>query len=245
VNAAWQAAWTTICRSLSLDASLSALLVKWSERDVSGGARSKDSAKGVASVTAVIGSRGGAPALDPAVLESLRNLSSDGGEALVAKLAHIFRDDALLRRDQLRRAFDESNAGLLRSAAHAFKSSSANMGARALAELCRQIETQTLGGGHTGVLREPARRAGARIRSRRPERFPVFWKTRRQWRTRMPLDPLVLIADDDPTLRLLSVEHARQRPVSHRAGLRWQGGRSNCSTGNAPTSCCWTSTCRE
>jgi HPt (histidine-containing phosphotransfer) domain-containing protein len=80
------------------------------------------------------------------VLASLRSLGSDGGESLVAKLAQIFRDDAQLRREQLRRAFDESNAGLLRSAAHAFKSSSANMGARALAELCRQIETQTLGG---------------------------------------------------------------------------------------------------
>jgi HPt (histidine-containing phosphotransfer) domain-containing protein len=49
-------------------------------------------------------------------------------------------------RQLLRSAFDESNAELLRSAAHAFKSSSANMGARTLAELCRQIETQTLGG---------------------------------------------------------------------------------------------------
>ena len=123
---------------------LSALLVKWADRDAS--APTRGTARGAASVRAAIGSRGGSPALDPAVLESLRHLSADGGEALVAKLAQIFRDDALLRRDQLRRAFDESNAELLRSAAHAFKSSSANMGARALAELCRQIETQTLGG---------------------------------------------------------------------------------------------------
>ena len=123
---------------------LSTLLLKWADRAVA--ARGKDTAKGVASVTTVLGARAGDPALDPAVLESLRNLSSDGGEALVAKLAQIFRDDARLRRDQLRRAFNESNAELLRSAAHAFKSSSANMGARTLAELCLQIETQTLGG---------------------------------------------------------------------------------------------------
>jgi HPt (histidine-containing phosphotransfer) domain-containing protein len=125
---------------------LSALLVKWAERDAFGAGHDKDGSRSTASVTTVIGSRVRTPALDPAVLQSLMSLSTDGGEALVAKLAQIFRDDALLRRDQLRRAFDESNAELLRSAAHAFKSSSANMGARALAELCRQIETQTLGG---------------------------------------------------------------------------------------------------
>ena len=123
---------------------LSALLVKWVESEARTTARGKDAAR--ATVTTVINTRAGTPALDPAVLESLRSLSSEGGEALVVNLAHIFRDDALLRREQLRRAFDESNAALLRSAAHAFKSSSANMGARTLAELCRQIETQTLGG---------------------------------------------------------------------------------------------------
>jgi HPt (histidine-containing phosphotransfer) domain-containing protein len=121
------------------------VLMRWMDRDALATARGKD-AKATTAVTTLIGSRAGDPALDPGVLESLRSLSSDGGEALVAKLAKIFRDDALLRRDQLRRAFDESNAELLRSAAHAFKSSSGNMGARTLAELCRQIETQTLGG---------------------------------------------------------------------------------------------------
>jgi len=125
---------------------LTTLLVEWVDSTGHATIKGKDAAKATSSVTTMMGSRAGDPALDPAVLESLRSLSSDGGEALVAKLAKIFRDDALLRRDQLRRAFDESNAELLRSAAHAFKSSSANMGARSLAELCRQIETQTLGG---------------------------------------------------------------------------------------------------
>jgi CheY-like chemotaxis protein len=125
---------------------LSKVLRKWVDADPSASARGKDAATPAIAVTTVVSSRVGSPALDPAVLASLRSLSSDGGEALVAKLAQIFRDDAVLRREQLGRAFDESNAELLRSAAHAFKSSSANMGARALAELCRQIETQTLGG---------------------------------------------------------------------------------------------------
>ena len=125
---------------------LSKVLRKWVDADPSASARGKDAATPAIAVTTVVSSRVGTPALDPAVLASLRSLSSDGGEALVAKLAQIFRDDAVLRREQLGRAFDESNAELLRSAAHAFKSSSANMGARALAELCRQIETQTLGG---------------------------------------------------------------------------------------------------
>jgi CheY-like chemotaxis protein len=125
---------------------LSAVLGKWVDREGFASARNKGAPQPSLAATTVISSRPGSPALDPAVLESLRSLSSDGGETLVAKLAQIFRDDALLRREQLQRAFDESNAELLRSAAHAFKSSSANMGARTLAELCRQIETQTLGG---------------------------------------------------------------------------------------------------
>jgi CheY-like chemotaxis protein len=125
---------------------LCAVLVNWVDRDAPSAARGKDVVKATTALTTIINARAGDPVLDPAVLESLRSLSSDGGEALVAKLAKIFRDDALLRREQLRRAFDESNAALLRSAAHAFKSSSGNMGARTLAELCREIETQTLGG---------------------------------------------------------------------------------------------------
>jgi signal transduction histidine kinase/CheY-like chemotaxis protein len=124
---------------------LSALLSKWVVLDAASDPRERVT-KSTPAITTVIGSRVGSPALDPAVLASLRSLSADGGETLVAKLAQIFRDDAQLRREQLTRAFDESNAELLRSAAHAFKSSSANMGARTLAELCRQIETQTLGG---------------------------------------------------------------------------------------------------
>jgi CheY-like chemotaxis protein len=124
---------------------LFAKLLNWIDNDALA-AEQRAAAKPAHAVTAIISSRVGSPALDPSVLASLRTLSADGGEALVAKLAQIFRDDAQLRRDQLRRAFDESNAELLRSAAHAFKSSSANMGARTLAELCRQIETQTLGG---------------------------------------------------------------------------------------------------
>jgi CheY-like chemotaxis protein len=125
---------------------LFALLHKWADRDTVATDRTEEAMKPVPLVTAAISSKPDSPALDPAVLASLRSLSADGGETLVAKLAQIFRDDAQLRREHLRRAFDESNAELLRSAAHAFKSSSANMGARTLAELCRQIETQTLGG---------------------------------------------------------------------------------------------------
>jgi len=124
---------------------LLSLLRKWVGGEGSAGAARDRGRESARVVTSMMGSRAHPP-LDPAALESLRSLSSDGGEALIAKLAQIFRDDAQLRREQLRRAFEESNAELLRSAAHAFKSSSANMGARALAEICRLIETQTLGG---------------------------------------------------------------------------------------------------
>jgi len=125
---------------------LFAVLSKWIGSDTLALGQRREATKPAHVVAPIISSRVGSPALDPAVLASLRSLGADGGEALVGKLAQIFRDDAQLRRDQLRRAYDESNAELLRSAAHAFKSSSANMGARTLAELCRQLETQTLGG---------------------------------------------------------------------------------------------------
>jgi len=121
------------------------ILRKWIDGDALAATADERTREPARVITAAMSARA-SPALDPAVLASLRSLSADGGEALVVKLAQIFRDDAQLRRDQLRRAFDESSAELLRSAAHAFKSSSANMGARALAEICRQIETQTLGG---------------------------------------------------------------------------------------------------
>ncbi|HET7032214.1 MAG TPA: response regulator, partial [Casimicrobiaceae bacterium] len=125
---------------------LLALVRRWVDRESSASDRRGAATRTAPGITSVIGARAGSPALDPAVLASLRSLDSEGGDTLVARLARLFREDAQLRREQLRRAYDESNAELLRSAAHAFKSSSANMGARALAELCRKIETQTLGG---------------------------------------------------------------------------------------------------
>lgn len=53
------------------------------------------------------------------------------------KLLDIFLDDSETRLSQLHEA---KNAAELGRAAHSFKGSSSNMGALALAELCRQLE---------------------------------------------------------------------------------------------------------
>jgi two-component system sensor histidine kinase/response regulator len=74
-------------------------------------------------------------------LDNIRALSKDRGEALVHKVIAAYFDDT----PQLLQALHKAIAGLdamnLRKTAHSLKSSSANVGAEALAQMCKEMET--------------------------------------------------------------------------------------------------------
>jgi two-component system sensor histidine kinase/response regulator len=73
-------------------------------------------------------------------LDAIRALSADQGEALLQRVLHAYIDDTPNQLHSLRQAIDSVDSGVLRKAAHSLKSSSANVGADALARLCKELE---------------------------------------------------------------------------------------------------------
>ena len=73
-------------------------------------------------------------------LDNIRALSADNGDALLDRVLHAYVDDTPAHLQTLRQAIDVGNAGNLRKAAHSLKSSSANVGAETLAQLCKDME---------------------------------------------------------------------------------------------------------
>ncbi|EXI80615.1 MAG: Signal transduction histidine-protein kinase BarA [Candidatus Accumulibacter appositus] len=78
--------------------------------------------------------------INPRALDAIRRLPGPNGPALVSKVIDAYLADTPPRFAQLRAALDAGDAEALRKAAHALKSSSANVGAEQLAALCRELE---------------------------------------------------------------------------------------------------------
>jgi signal transduction histidine kinase/DNA-binding response OmpR family regulator len=79
-------------------------------------------------------------AINHEALNAIRALSADKGELLLQRVVHAFIDDTPGQLHTLRHAIDSVDTGVLRRAAHSLKSSSANVGADALAKVCRELE---------------------------------------------------------------------------------------------------------
>lgn len=78
--------------------------------------------------------------LDPHVIASLRELDEPGEPGLLEELVDIFLSDAPTRVAALEEALAAGDGAQLERVAHSLKSSCGNLGAKNLAELCRQIE---------------------------------------------------------------------------------------------------------
>ena len=78
--------------------------------------------------------------LDPRTLAGIRAMRKPGAPDLLAKVAGIYASNSKTLVGELKSAVSSKDqAGLLR-AAHTLKSSSANVGATGLAEICKDIE---------------------------------------------------------------------------------------------------------
>ena len=73
-------------------------------------------------------------------LDNIRALSAERGAALVQRVIHAYIDDTPQHLQTLRRAIAGFDAGNLRKVAHSLKSSSANVGAETLAQMCKDME---------------------------------------------------------------------------------------------------------
>ncbi|MBN1323475.1 MAG: PAS domain S-box protein [Methanotrichaceae archaeon] len=85
-------------------------------------------------------SRPQTPALDQRILEGLRELQEEGEPDIVCELGELFMSNLPGRLESMRSALHQGDATALFRAAHDMKSSSANIGALRLSEICRQVE---------------------------------------------------------------------------------------------------------
>jgi len=77
--------------------------------------------------------------IDPKVLQGLRDLGGDDEPGLLAELIGIFLEDAPQRMKDITEGLAEGDLGRVERGAHTLKSSSANIGALGLSDLCRRI----------------------------------------------------------------------------------------------------------
>lgn len=80
------------------------------------------------------------PVLDETALGAIRELDEDGGDALLSEILAAYYASCPDLLAQLEDGLTSSSVDKVRMAAHTLKSSSANLGALLLSELCRQAE---------------------------------------------------------------------------------------------------------
>lgn len=78
--------------------------------------------------------------IDPAALESFRQLAGEHASLLIADLLNTYLEDAPGRVEKMHQAVKDADPEGLSDAAHALKSASANLGAKQLASLCSEAE---------------------------------------------------------------------------------------------------------
>lgn len=84
---------------------------------------------------------GGEPVLDQVAFSALEELAGDDDPDLVAELVELFLEDSRERMQQIEDAIAGHDLEAIGSAAHALKSSSANIGARSFAKTCAEVES--------------------------------------------------------------------------------------------------------
>ena len=78
--------------------------------------------------------------IDRSALDAIRSIQSDAAPDLLVQVVRIYFESAPALIAKLREGFVALDYDAIRTAAHTLKSSSANVGANALAQLCKQLE---------------------------------------------------------------------------------------------------------
>jgi HPt (histidine-containing phosphotransfer) domain-containing protein len=86
------------------------------------------------------------PVIEPAALASIASLDPEGKSGLVARIVALFTTDSAKQVHELRGALDAGDVPLARRLVHTLKSSSANVGAMALARLSADAEAHAVRG---------------------------------------------------------------------------------------------------
>jgi HPt (histidine-containing phosphotransfer) domain-containing protein len=90
--------------------------------------------------------------LDPAVIDTLRQLTPPGELDVLTEVLKMFLDEFPPRMDRLRNAWASKNIEEMYRAAHSLKGSAGNIGAQRLMNVCSQLDEM----GRTGELANTA-----------------------------------------------------------------------------------------
>lgn len=88
------------------------------------------------------GENQGQDVIDKKVLAALKGINADGGDQLLRRIITIYLDHSEKLLQNLASAWDAGDVKNIRNAAHTLKSSSHQLGANGLAELCRMVECE-------------------------------------------------------------------------------------------------------
>lgn len=92
-----------------------------------------------------------ADVLNPAVIETLRQLTPPGEPDVLNEVLTIFLQEVPPRIERLRTSWAGGNIQEMQRAAHSLKGSAGNIGAEALHEVCRQIDDKGRSGDLSGL----------------------------------------------------------------------------------------------
>jgi two-component system sensor histidine kinase/response regulator len=111
-------------------------LAKWIRRD-----EAQEPAGGIATPPEPAGAaQDRSLPVDQAVLDGIRALDNNGGKGLLGKVLSLYLSDSPKLVEGILCAAEKGERESLRRAAHTLKSSSANVGATGLSDLCRKVE---------------------------------------------------------------------------------------------------------
>ena len=88
---------------------------------------------------------GGEPIIDRDVFSILEELADEDDPDLVSEIVELYLVDSAERMEQVAEASTRSDADAIRGAAHALKSSSANIGAMRFSQACASLEAAARG----------------------------------------------------------------------------------------------------
>ncbi|MCI0476391.1 MAG: Hpt domain-containing protein, partial [Anaerolineales bacterium] len=91
------------------------------------------------------------PIINPAVLDSFRQLQEPGGPNIITQLIDLFLSELPTKLAAIQQAIGNRDATRLNKAAHTLKGSSANMGAQRAARVCLELENLGKAGDLTGA----------------------------------------------------------------------------------------------
>jgi signal transduction histidine kinase/CheY-like chemotaxis protein/HPt (histidine-containing phosphotransfer) domain-containing protein len=128
---------------------LASMLRKWIEHKQTSAKAEADSEEGARDAAAEVEKS----VLDQSWLDNIRELREDGAPDPLIRFIDLFMKNSLRLLEAVRSAVTAQNADALIKAAHSFKSDSGNLGAKALAASCRQLEEM----GRRGLLQDAPR----------------------------------------------------------------------------------------